>query len=140
MKPMLRALPAIILACAASGACGDTTETPTSPSSATTEATQFTMSTGFTASGSASRSFTNTAAGGVSLTLTAVTPGVPLGIGVGIPRANGAGCDLSDYVVTTAGGSPQLSITAEKGTFCIKVFDVGSVVETVTFTLQVTHS
>jgi hypothetical protein len=136
MKPTIRIL-LLAGACGAVFGCSDTTETPTTT---TVPSTEFTVSSSFTKSGSASRTFVNTAAGDVNLTLTSASPAVALGIGVGIPRSNGAGCEVSSYVVTSSSPSPQLIASAEAGTFCVKVFDVGNVVETVTFSLFVKHS
>jgi hypothetical protein len=42
-------------------------------------------------------------------------------------------------VETSAGSSPQLSIQADAGTYCVKVFDMGHIQEEVSFTLMIAH-
>jgi len=93
----------------------------------------------FTAKGSASRSFEQLATGAVALTLTAASPDVRLGIGLGIPRPDGSGCNLTRAVEAGVGGAPQLTVTAEPGVWCVRVYDLGHVPERVTFALDVSH-
>lgn len=91
--------------------------------------------------GSSTRTFVVSETGTVSVTLTAAGPpaGVALGVGVGIPRATGGGCSLSRSVTTAAASAPQLSVTAEPGTYCVQVFDVGTLTGDVGFTVSVRH-
>jgi hypothetical protein len=87
--------------------------------------------------GFASREFTIAAAGTVQVTLTSVTPAVVLGLGIGIPRPDNRGCYLSASVDTAAGSSPQLTAAADAGSYCVKVFDIGTITETATFSVTI---
>jgi hypothetical protein len=91
--------------------------------------------------GTATRSFVVSETGTVSVTLTAAGPpaGVALGVGIGIPRATGSGCSLSRAVTATAASAPQLMVTAEPGTYCVQVFDVGTLTGDVAFSVSVLH-
>ena len=91
--------------------------------------------------GTATRSFTVNAPGTVSLTLTSIGPPSTLavGVGVGIPNGSGAGCNLTKSVVAGASSSPQLTITADGGAYCVRVFDVGNLTGDVTFSVSVLH-
>lgn len=124
----------LVLACATSACSGDSTLT--APSST---APAFTFASSFEVNGSASRTFEQLATGAVTVTLSAVSPDLRLGIGIGIPRAEGSGCNLARAVEVSAGASPHITTTAEPGLWCVRVWDVGTVTERVSFTLDVTH-
>ena len=96
---------------------------------------------GFGVRGSASRSFVVSETGTVSVTLQSAGPPaeVELGIGVGIPRSTGGGCSLSRSVTATAAAAPHLEVTAEPGTYCVQVFDVGALTGDVRFSVSVLH-
>jgi hypothetical protein len=75
----------------------------------------------------------------MSLTLQGLGAGASqLGIGIGIPRADGSGCFLTQSVVTAVGGTPQISASVERGQYCVRVFDPGVLANPVTFALQIT--
>ena len=91
--------------------------------------------------GAATRSFTVQDAGTISVTLTSIGPPatVEVGVGVGIPNGSGAGCNMARSVVTGASGSPQLSVAADGGAYCVRIFDVGNLTGDVSFSLTVLH-
>jgi hypothetical protein len=125
-----------VLAALLAAGCSDST-TPTSATATAT--TAFTFASSFTTRGSASRSFEQLATGAVDLTLRAASPDVRLGIGLGIPRPDGSGCNLTRGVEVSMGEAPQLTLVAEPGVWCVRVYDVGFVPERVAFTLEVSH-
>jgi hypothetical protein len=133
-RPWAHAVAALAIAAAS---CS-TLEVPTAP-----EAGPFTdvFASQLGVRGSATRSFTVREPGAVSATLTSVGPPATLevGLGVGIPNGSGAGCNLTKSVVTTAGSSPQLTIDADGGAYCVRVFDVGNLTGDVTFSVSVLH-
>lgn len=89
--------------------------------------------------GNNSHTFTVNQIGGLEVTLTGVTPGASVGLGVGTP--SGATCLLIQNFTVVAGPSKQLSGTATvAGSFCVAVFDVGNLVESVDYTITVLHS
>ena len=131
----------LAVACASSmllvGACS-TMDIPTLPSA---EPVTETFENQLGLQGTASRSFVVSETGTVSVTLTSAGPpsDVALGIGVGIPRATGSGCSLNRSVTATAGAAPHLTVTAEPGTYCVQVFDVGKLTGDVRFSVSVLH-
>jgi hypothetical protein len=91
--------------------------------------------------GAASRTLAIALAGNVTVTLTSVRPdsSVVLGLGLGIPRADGGGCLLSYSVSTVSGTAPQLTAVTDPGTYCIKVFDTGALTNDLTFSITIVH-
>ncbi len=109
----------IVAAALLVAACGDngvTSPDPTPTSPVTVTYTQL-----LTAQGWTSRTFSSLA-GTISVTLQSSE--LPMGIGIGVTRADGSGCLTSVSVVTPAGDSPQLSTNVDGGTYCLAVFDV----------------
>jgi hypothetical protein len=91
--------------------------------------------------GAAARSFTVNEPGTIDVTLTSIGPpaSVEVGLGVGIPNSTGNGCNLTRSVVTTASGSPQITVAADSGAYCVRVFDVGNLTGDVSFSISVLH-
>jgi hypothetical protein len=71
--------------------------------------------------------------------LTSVAPPVLLVIGVGIPRADGSGCVITRSVETAPGSEPQVAVTSEPGTYCVKVAATSFLSEPTTFSATVKH-
>lgn len=111
------------------------------PTAATPDTTTDVFSTQLGIGGSATRSFKVRTTGTVSVTLTSVGPPntVAVGVGVGIPQATGSGCNLTRSAVTTASTDPQITLTADAGTYCVRVYDAGSLTGDVVFSVSVLH-
>ena len=89
--------------------------------------------------GSNTHQFTIQQIGGIRVSVTGVTPGAAVGVGVGTP--SGSNCVLLQNLTAVPGPSPQISGTATiTGTFCVSVFDVGNLVESVNYIVTVLHS
>jgi len=132
---MTRAL-IIVLAIGASG-CTTTMTSPTPTADTETLLREF--SSLLIPGGSASREFEVTVAGPIAVTLTSTTPpGVTIGLGVGIPRSNGS-CALNAAVETAAGTAAQISIAADAGTYCAKVYDPGTLGAPLPFTISISR-
>lgn len=131
-----RLVPVTLLLCAMAG-CSDTVTSPT----AVTADVEGTFTSQLVPGGAASRAFIVASRGAVSLTLSSTTPaGIIIGLGVGIPQANGAGCTLNTSVETAAGATAQVTVNAESGTYCAKVYDVGNLTTSpVPFTLLISR-
>ncbi len=139
LTPTLRVLCALSLLPATAG-CTTYFDTPASPTPATVEVPDLsTFSSDVRKGGFASRSFALKTAGEIQVTLTSVTPSIVIGVGVGIPQSNGSACSLSKSVEAAAGNSPQLTTTADPGSYCVKVFDTGQIQESASFSVTVTH-
>jgi len=89
--------------------------------------------------GGASRSFELTDAGPIAVTLKSTTPaGIPIGVGIGIPRSDGS-CALQASVETAAGSAAQLSIAADTGAYCARVYDLGTLASPLPFTISISR-
>ena len=118
--------------------CGQTTLTSPTPA-ADTDLLQREFSSLLLPGGSASRDFDIVVAGPIAVTLKSTTPGgVPIGVGVGIPRSNGT-CALSAAVETAAGSTAQISISAAAGAYCAKVYDLGTLSAPLAFTIAISR-
>ena len=87
----------------------------------------------------ASRSFTAASAGTATIALTQIGPpaDVTVGLGVGIPRADSAGCYLTQTVQTGASSAPQLTAAVEAGSYCVRLFDTGALTSPVAFNVTI---
>lgn len=108
-----------------------TTPTPTTPVGPTT----VTWSTQLGPRGTVSRSIEPSAAGTVTVTLNSMTPvDRPVGLSIGIPRAGGSGCLPTLTVQTASSSTPQIETRIANGTYCVQVYDLGTLEAPVTFT------
>jgi hypothetical protein len=89
--------------------------------------------------GTAAGAFTVTKAGTVSVTLTAMASAAEVGLGLGIPRSDGAGCLLYTSLNTVAGATAQITSSAEPGVYCVKIYDVGNLTGATAFSVSVAH-
>jgi hypothetical protein len=118
-------------------ACTRYFEMPTSPTPTPSDPSKFESQ--LVKGGFASRSFAMTEAGTIEVTLTALVPSVVVGLGVGVPDADGSACNLNRSVETTAGSSPQVTAAADAGNYCVKIFDIGQVEGSASFSITLTH-
>ena len=121
---------------AMAAACGDGASTTTAPSIPTKPAAE-NWSSVLAPGGASSRSFTVTAAGTISVTMTSA--GATVGLGVGLPRVSGGGCRLGVSVNTGGASTPQITTQADAGQYCVQVFDLGTLIDPISFTLTIDH-
>lgn len=130
-------IPGLVVIAALAASCGDT---PTTPTATATSPVTASFSSQLSVKGTSSRSFTVPSRGSVTVMLSAISPsGTVVGLGVGIPRANGSGCLLTTSVETTAASSPQLAIEAAPGEYCAQIFDLGTLTDPISFTVAIVH-
>lgn len=85
--------------------------------------------------GSVSHSIPASQPGTLILNLTSLLPAHAIvGMGVGIPRSDGAGCYLSASIDATT-GTPPITVHVDPGAFCVRVFDSGHLTAPATFTI-----
>ena len=58
-----------------------------------------------------------------------------IGLGIGIPDSLGSGCLFTRSIETAAGGSVTANVDA--GTYCVRVYDIGTLTSTVNFTATI---
>jgi hypothetical protein len=89
--------------------------------------------------GTSSRAFNARIDGTVSLTLQAIgpPPSLQVGFALGVPRQDGTGCLVSKVVATGSGSSPQISMQVDRGSYCVRVADLGTMTAPTSFTVQI---
>ena len=137
MKTFIPIAVALLLS-VGNAACSNNSTT-TSPSTTTTSPTTMTFASQVSVNGGTSRTFTMTTAGAVKVTLVTLGNGtVVAGLGIGLP-ATSAPCSLAQSVVTGPSSSPQITTTADAGTYCVQVFDSGKLTADTEFSVTVEH-
>jgi len=89
--------------------------------------------------GSTSRTVDATASGTITIVLDTIAPSgvASLNVGIGYPRNDGSGCELSAASNATRGS--QFTVPVDLGRYCVKVSDPGTLTGTTTFTLRIMH-
>lgn len=89
--------------------------------------------------GFTSRTFHAAFDGTATLTMESIAPaGVSsLGLGLGYPRNDGSGCEVSSVVTATRG--TVFSVPVDAGRYCVRVFDQGILTDPATFTIRIDH-
>ncbi len=127
-------LPLALLAAGCGSSNSATTTTPT-----TSGHTVQTFNGTLQPSGSDTYNFTTGLSGEITVTLTNAGPptNVTLGLGVGTP--NGSACTLILAQSVTAANIAQIASPADPGSYCISVFDTGSLTAPVNYTVVLSH-
>ena len=121
---------AALIACTA---CGSTTEPSSNPTSDTYSGV-------LQPRGAVSRSILASKPGTITLLLNSLSPAdVAVGLGLGSYDASGA-CAMTTTVVTpTDAATPQISMEVQTGTYCVRLYDTGTMVAATTFSIAITH-
>ena len=103
-----------------------------------TGAETFTYASSVLPMGATSRSF-ESSEGTVTATVESFSPAsVPtLGLAIGFQRNDGTGCEVSAAI--TASRGTALSLPVDTGTYCVRVFDPGTLTDVTTFSVKVVH-
>jgi hypothetical protein len=136
---MKAAVPVVLVLVSFCAGCSNSTTTAPSTTTTPTIVTD-TFTSIVTVKGATSHGFMVTTQGTVSVTLlSAGSASTVVGLGIGIPNANGANCNLDFSVNTTAGATAQITTTAEPGLYCVDVYDVGKLTADVGISVQIVH-
>jgi hypothetical protein len=139
MKKILAVVLSATLLTMSTGACSDPTP-PAAPTPVTPTISE-TFTGTLTLAGNNSHPFAVSQVGGVRVSLTLVSPSAAVGIGVGTPSTSTGTCTVLSNLTVVGGPGVQMSGTATvTGSFCLAVFDVGNLVESVAYTVTVLHS
>jgi len=131
----------VVAAFVAAAACSNSTSSSTtSPSTTPTGPTTETFSSIVypSAIGAAWQKITvSGSTGTLTATLVSTTPpGVTVGLGLGVSGVVN-GCPQGVSVNATAGS--QISATVDPGTYCVKIYDPGTLTSQVAFTVSIVH-
>ena len=138
--PALRTLLAALVLASSLTVAGCEDDPPTTPTPDPTTTT-VTFASNLAMGGSSTRSFEVTRAGTVSVTLVSVGGSTTLkvGLGVGIPLADGSGCVLSRSVETASGNTAQLELNVDIGKYCLQIYDPGTLTSVVAFSINLVY-
>jgi hypothetical protein len=89
--------------------------------------------------GFTSRTFEASSAGIVTVIMDTISPDsvASLAGGLGFPRTDGGGCQLTSTFVASRGA--QLAVPVEIGTYCVKVSDPGTLTQVTSFSMRIIH-
>ena len=139
---MNRRLVGVLLVVLLSGglACEDTPAEPTSSEPETPTAVTESFSNSVQKGGATSRSFVTTESGMITIVLTSLSQDTAfVGLALGLSDELTGMCTRTYAIVTQLYSARALSATADKGRYCVVVYDVGDFTGSVTFTVSVTH-
>ena len=129
-----------LLAAVLSSACGDDTTTVTEPTPVRGSPVNESFQSNLTPQGSVWRLIDAIQTGTMTATLSATDqPSTVVCMGIGLRNATSTACLLNKEVITTAGSSPQLSATVDRGNYCVKLFDTGTLTTPMAFTITLTY-
>ena len=134
---------AAVLALSCTACSGDAKEIPTAPTISPASISE-SFSGSLTVLNQNSHNFFVSSAGQLAITLTEVGPPSDVAIGLGLGVPSGFSCALTlgtgTQVTVQASTSAHIKGTAISGTFCVTVYDVGNLTDTVDYTITVAHS
>jgi hypothetical protein len=89
--------------------------------------------------GNTSRTFTASASGVVTIIVDTLEPQsvTTVNVGVGFPRSDGGGCQVTLSANVTRGS--QLGIPVEAGNYCVRVADPGTLTTAASFSMRIVH-
>ena len=127
---------AVVLALGAAACGNDTTTTPTPTTPATvTDTFAGTLS----SNGAASYAFTTASSGLITATIATLAPDTTVVVGLALGTWNGNACQ----VVLSKDQATMLSYVqgqaSQANTFCVRIYDVGSLSAPASYELQVNH-
>lgn len=89
--------------------------------------------------GSSFFTFTVSQQGTVNVTLTSLAGTTPVGVGIGTPNGTTSCTVTTSSQSTLAGASPQVTANEKPGTYCVSVFDPGTLTAATNFSVSVVH-
>lgn len=116
--------------------CEEVTSTPTTPTDPVLVSTSFTGT--LTASGGVTFPFGVASSGPVTATLTTVSNST-LVVGVSLGTWNGSACTIVVSRDVAVQGDAVAGTSGSFGSLCVRIYDVGNVVDPVTFEITVIH-
>jgi hypothetical protein len=145
-EEMRRLLPGILLFALMTGVagCDDDPETPnppTNPSNPSAPATTITFNGTLARNGAATTTFTATAGGTVTATLTTLAPDAALPVGLSLGAWTGSACQVSGISNDAAvQGTVVTGTVTSAAALCVRVYDAAEkVTAPMTFTVTIVH-
>ena len=129
----------VTAACSKTSTATTTSPTPTAAAATITESFTSALPIG----GGAFYSFNFVAYGNVAVTLTGVSGGGLADgqtVGLGLGRPSGTSCSPTTSVAALPSDTAQVTGIYGPGIYCVRVYDTGSLTDTVTVAVTVSHS
>jgi len=83
--------------------------------------------------------FSTTISGEITVTLTNAGPPDAVSLGVGIGTPNGSACTLIKAQAVQPANIAQITGSADPGSYCVSVYDLGTLTAPVNYTVVVSH-
>jgi hypothetical protein len=84
--------------------------------------------------------FTTASAGTITVTLTGLTFGTTVvGLGLGVYNNVNSLCSLTTSLNTAPGTAAQLSATVDTGSYCVEIYDIGTLGVPQAFAITIVH-
>ena len=132
-----RAVLVLILVASSVWACSNNTTTPTSP---TTTLPTITATWTGTLNQNGGTTYPFTAqVGPIAATLTSIAPDETVRIGMSLGSWNGSACAVAIASDNLAQGGAVNGSVSAAGNYCVRVYDVGNIVDPVSFTVILAH-
>lgn len=124
-----------VLALATACDSDDTPVTPTQPAPTTTDTFSGTLN----QNGAVTNPFTTAASGTLTATLKSVGPVETTAIGLSLGTWNGTACQVVVANDNATQGAIVTGTVSSAGNFCVRIYDIGKIEQTVSFTVEVVH-
>ncbi len=118
-------------------ACSDDPTTPTNPTPAPTVTETFSGT--VNRNGAVTHNFTTEASGTTTATLTTLGPDSALIIGMSLGTSNGSTCTLVITKDNATQGTVVTGGVSSLGSLCVRIYDVGNIVDPITYEITVVH-
>lgn len=113
--------------------------TPTTPTPATPTTITETFNGTLNRNGAETHPFTVASSGSVQATLSKVEPDNTVLVGLSLGTWNGIACKIELANDNATQGSTITATVSSAGLLCVRVYDVGAVVDPLTYEVQVVH-
>jgi len=135
MSPVRGLALAMLCALTVAG-CGGDNNLPTTPTTPLPSTSIFASH--VTVGGSAARNFPSRS-GTITVRLRDTLARTPLGLGLGLPYGGVSNCTLNTTVEATPSTEPQISATVDAGSYCVVVYDLGTLTATTDFDVLIVY-
>jgi hypothetical protein len=88
--------------------------------------------------GSINRSFGVASHGDITVKLLSTTPAASIGVGVGV-TSDSSNCYVNSSFTNVAGSGGEVTVTADPGAYCVRVFDPSGLQDRTFFQIQIVH-
>ena len=122
-----------------SAACGDNLSTTTPTDSTPVTPTTDIFPGAINPNGASTHTFSTARSGAITATLSTLSPDNTVTVGLSLGTWNGESCQTVIARDTAVMGNSIVGTASSAGSFCVRVYDVGKLVESTSYEVQVVH-